>query len=246
MRLAFWRICRRLPRNGLQFGGHASPTNNRTPRRSHSQGVFRSRLALTSFSSGPGKCIWSTALQILDHKVQTTSFTVSDDVVFGSFPCVCISCTLSAALPWNEIMQPTPSSPHKSSPPNSSFAHPPFSKNIGEVLYPLLQYEETLPHLSVKRLNSISSHLWLAGRPQADHLRKSTLHQLNATGFHLVILEDADLHLLWKNNMIYIKPLPSCLLNFDFWQENICSSTEDCDPDQAGRSCDFTGYEETC
>lgn len=137
-------------------------------------------------------------------------------------------------------MQATPPSTRKSNTPTSAFAQPPFSKDVGQVPYPRLQCEETLPHLSVKRLNSISSHLWLAGRPQADHLRKSTLHHLNATGFQLVILEDADLHLLWKNDMIYIKPLPSCLLNFDFWQENLCSSVEDCDPDQAGRSCDFT------
>ena len=122
----------------------------------------------------------------------------------------------------------------------SAFARPPFSKDVGQNPYPGLQHEEALSHLSVRRLNLISSYLWLAGRPQADPLKKSSLHHLHATGFQLVILEDADLHLLWKNDIVYIKPLPSFLLSFDFWQNNLCASLEDCDQDQAGMSCDFT------
>ncbi len=137
-------------------------------------------------------------------------------------------------FPRHETMQTTNSSNQKAFPSNPAFAQPPFAKDVGQVPYPRLQCEEALSHLSVKRLNSICSHLWAAGRPQADLLKKSTLHHLNATGFQLVILEDADLHLLWKNDMIYVKPLPSCLLNFEFWEENLCYSAEDCDPDQAG------------
>lgn len=33
----------------------------------------------------------------------------------------------------------------------------------------------------------------------------------------IVANEDAHLHLVWHHNKIYVKPLPLCLLNYDFW-----------------------------
>jgi hypothetical protein len=71
-----------LGRNGPQFGGHATPTNNLTPWRSHCQGLFRPGLALTLFSSGPGKERWYwQPCRSLTKKLGRPQFIVYDDVV---------------------------------------------------------------------------------------------------------------------------------------------------------------------
>jgi hypothetical protein len=71
-----------LGRNGPQFGGHAAPTNNLTPWRSHCQGLFRPGLALTLFSSGPGKERWyRQPCRSLTKKLGRPQFIVYDDVV---------------------------------------------------------------------------------------------------------------------------------------------------------------------
>ena len=71
--------------------------------------------------------------------------------------------------------------------------------------------------LDVSRLNKIHKHLWFAGleRPARP------LHQQIAIGREVVLTESADLHLLWKSDRIYIKPLPDFLLSFSAWQEVI-------------------------
>ncbi|KAK5698431.1 hypothetical protein LTR17_023663 [Elasticomyces elasticus] len=63
--------------------------------------------------------------------------------------------------------------------------------------------------LDVRRLNCIHKHLWLAGRPTCA---RSLSHQvaLNRT---LIVVERADLHLLWAGSAIYLKPLPAYLLS---------------------------------
>ncbi|KAH8650907.1 hypothetical protein BGZ60DRAFT_436775 [Tricladium varicosporioides] len=105
------------------------------------------------------------------------------------------------------------------------YLNPPFNLDF-RCHYPYGRCEDALSLLSVRRLDSISQHLWMAGRPQSDPMKKSSLHRLKATGFELVVFEQADMHLLWQNGIIYIKPLPSFLMNFDFWQENLCSRDE--------------------
>ncbi|KAG9235916.1 hypothetical protein BJ875DRAFT_503705 [Amylocarpus encephaloides] len=82
----------------------------------------------------------------------------------------------------------------------------------------------TLGHLSISRLERITRHLWLAGRPQISSSKKSPLHRLRATNFEFVLYEQADLHLLWGGGLIYIKPLPSFLLCHTFWESTLCDS----------------------
>ena len=76
--------------------------------------------------------------------------------------------------------------------------------------------------LDVSRLNSIHEHLWLAGleRPARP------LQQQIAIGRHIVLTESADLHLLWKGNRVYIKPLPEFLLSYSAWTDTINHHTE--------------------
>ncbi|KAK5699207.1 hypothetical protein LTR17_023443 [Elasticomyces elasticus] len=70
--------------------------------------------------------------------------------------------------------------------------------------------------LDVRRLNCIHKHLWLAGRPTCA---RSLSHQvaLNRT---LLVVERADLHLLWVGSIIYLKPLPAYILSLQNLEQN--------------------------
>lgn len=74
--------------------------------------------------------------------------------------------------------------------------------------------------LTVSRLNDIHNHLWLAGR--VGYVRP--LHRQRMMQREIVITEETNLHLVWHENRIYIKPLPKFLLHYEFFKENLCSS----------------------
>ncbi|KAL5354546.1 hypothetical protein ACLOAV_000635 [Pseudogymnoascus australis] len=85
-------------------------------------------------------------------------------------------------------------------------------------------YTEFLRHdLNVSRLTDIERHLWWAGMRKAAR----PLHRQVMMDRHVVVTEQADLHLTWRGPRIYIKPLPKYLLNVDFWNKNICSDSGD-------------------
>jgi hypothetical protein len=46
----------------------------------------------------------------------------------------------------------------------------------------------------------------------------------------IIAAEDIRLHLLWRRNKIYIKPMPLCLLNFDFWTTYLPLPADDTTP----------------
>lgn len=74
--------------------------------------------------------------------------------------------------------------------------------------------------LSVRRLNAIHSRLWVAGR--AGNIR--SLHRQKIIERDIVLTEQPDLHLVWYKSRIYIKPLPTFLLDHAFFAANLCSS----------------------
>jgi hypothetical protein len=79
-----------------------------------------------------------------------------------------------------------------------------------------LEYLEA--ELDMSRLNGIHQHLWWAGRvvePRALH--QQTLQR------EIVVAEQTDLHLVWWENYIFVKPLPRFLLHHGFFVENLCS-----------------------
>lgn len=74
-------------------------------------------------------------------------------------------------------------------------------------------------HLKTPRLNDVHQHLWLAGLPNAAR----PLHRQKLIGRSIFITEDPDEHLVWSEAQIFIKPLPDFLLDYDYWDENLCS-----------------------
>lgn len=72
--------------------------------------------------------------------------------------------------------------------------------------------------LNLSRLNRIHRHLWLAGRPAPAR----PLHHHLVLGRKIVCTEQTDLHLLWADSRLFVKPCPDYLLSYDFWRRNIC------------------------
>lgn len=76
--------------------------------------------------------------------------------------------------------------------------------------------------LKTPRLNDIHQHLWLAGLPNAAR----PLHRQKLIGRSILITEDPDEHLVWFEAQLFIKPLPDFLLNYKYWNDNLCSDLE--------------------
>jgi uncharacterized membrane protein len=74
--------------------------------------------------------------------------------------------------------------------------------------------------LDVSRLNKIHKHLWLAGLPQISR----ALHNQIRVGRQIHITESADLHLVWRDNILNLKPLPDYLLSYSLWDEIFCQN----------------------
>ena len=68
--------------------------------------------------------------------------------------------------------------------------------------------------LNVDRLNMVHKHLWLAGLPRCAR----PLHHQLMIDRKIMITERADLHLLWRDNRLYLKPLPDYLFSYDIWE----------------------------
>lgn len=73
--------------------------------------------------------------------------------------------------------------------------------------------------LDLSRLDDIHRHLWLAGRSSVG---ARALHRQLMIGRVIIITEQADLHLVWQDSRIYIKPMPEFLLNSQFWDRYLC------------------------
>ena len=76
--------------------------------------------------------------------------------------------------------------------------------------------------LDVSRLNQIHKHLWLAGLPTGAR----ALHRQKLMDREIVVTEQADLHLVWYRDRIFIKPLPTFLLRSSMWTEHLCQCPE--------------------
>jgi hypothetical protein len=65
---------------------------------------------------------------------------------------------------------------------------------------------------SQQKLNDVYGHLWSAG--SRDNI--SALHHQKVLCREVILSERSDLHLVWFDRIIYIKPLPISFLNYNF------------------------------
>lgn len=73
--------------------------------------------------------------------------------------------------------------------------------------------------LTQQRLNDIHTHLWSAG---SKH-NISPLHHQKVLQREIILTERSDLHLIWFNRIIYIQPLPDCMLDHAFFKQVFCA-----------------------
>lgn len=64
-------------------------------------------------------------------------------------------------------------------------------------------------------LDELYNRLWLVARKSGRSI--DALHRQRIKGRHIVPTEDPKLHLVWHHDKIYLKPIPVCLFNYDFW-----------------------------
>jgi hypothetical protein len=76
--------------------------------------------------------------------------------------------------------------------------------------------------LSVAELNGVHQYLSIVGSP--DNI--SPLHHQEVLRRKVVPSQATRLHLVWFGHIIYVKPLPDCLLNAAFWRDVICRSQD--------------------
>lgn len=69
--------------------------------------------------------------------------------------------------------------------------------------------------LSTPVLDELYNRLWLVARKSGASI--DALHRQRIKGRHIVPTEDPKLHLIWHQDKIYLKPIPVCLLNYNFW-----------------------------
>ena len=71
--------------------------------------------------------------------------------------------------------------------------------------------------LGVGRLDDIHNWLWLVGRPMPPR----PLHYQKAARRDAVVHEQMDLHLVWDDQRMFLKPIPRYLFDLNFWQDNL-------------------------
>ncbi|KAI9775384.1 MAG: hypothetical protein M1839_001239 [Geoglossum umbratile] len=70
--------------------------------------------------------------------------------------------------------------------------------------------------LSTPLLDELSPYLPFVARTQPDHI--DGLNMQRVKGRKIVVAEKIELHLVWFYDVVYVKPIPECLLNWDFWR----------------------------
>jgi hypothetical protein len=76
--------------------------------------------------------------------------------------------------------------------------------------------------LSQARAKTIFRYIWFAGAPG----NYRALHEQRMFQREIVVCEESTLHLVWHDNQMYVKPLPPCLLNHEFWEKYIAVDEE--------------------
>jgi hypothetical protein len=78
--------------------------------------------------------------------------------------------------------------------------------------------------LATPLLDQLSKNLWFFARASGQHI--DAIHCQRIMGREIVPVEDPKLHLIWRPDTIYLKPIPECLLNYEFWLVALAK----CDP----------------
>ena len=89
-------------------------------------------------------------------------------------------------------------------------------------------------------LDELFPHLWLVAAQMSQ--RVDALHLQISKGRRVAITADSKLHLVWYNDVIFIKPIPQCLLNYQFWTRYLCPRTDTNSQEASTNTQSVLGY----
>lgn len=69
--------------------------------------------------------------------------------------------------------------------------------------------------LATPILDELYNSLWIFARPSFDNI--DPLHRQKVKERKIIPVQSPKLHLVWKNDGMYVKPMPVWMLNHDFW-----------------------------
>ena len=88
-----------------------------------------------------------------------------------------------------------------------------------------------LAELGTPLLDILYPHLWLVAHKSSQNV--DALHRQVIKDREIMVTEDPQLHLLWTADRVYVKPLPCCLVNYDFWNRFLVVGPSFADMDNA-------------
>ncbi|KXJ90255.1 hypothetical protein Micbo1qcDRAFT_196391 [Microdochium bolleyi] len=94
-----------------------------------------------------------------------------------------------------------------------------FRTRTDELVVPEPNFDFLEQELLVRKLNAVQDWLWACGRPMPPR----PLHHQLVIRRDIVVTESPELHLLWGNGRLYLKPLPRWLLDPGFWADHLVS-----------------------
>jgi hypothetical protein len=74
-------------------------------------------------------------------------------------------------------------------------------------------------------LDEIYPNVWFVGRKAFDNI--DPLHRQKIKGRVIVPSEDSKLHMVWTEDIFFVKPIPLCLLNHAVWTRYLADSSMD-------------------
>lgn len=99
--------------------------------------------------------------------------------------------------------------------PTSTPSHPHLPGEPSVSLAPDEVYDFLVRELNTPILDELYTRLWLVARKSGKSI--DPLNRQKIKGRNIVPAEDPQLHLVWRDDKLYIKPIPVCLLNHHFW-----------------------------
>jgi len=79
--------------------------------------------------------------------------------------------------------------------------------------------------LDTSVLDELHPHLWLVAKKFGSHI--DSLHEHFLKERTVKVTESAALHLIWYYRVVYLKPIPHCLLNHKFWNDYLAPKIAD-------------------
>lgn len=107
--------------------------------------------------------------------------------------------------------QKSPSPPDNSS--DEAITHIPGEPSIDLTQTAVCDF--LMSELSTPLLDELYNNLWLVARKSGKSI--DPLNRQRVKAREIIATEDTHLHLVWHDKVIYVKPVPLCLLNYDFW-----------------------------